>query len=352
LEMSGSDDLNHLSVTQARSSIVRDKVTYVVCCVLTCLLAYFLFAPGKHFALMCVYSSIFITLIGYRYWVYQKRKWQFFLIDWCYAVNLFIIVWGFFFKQEPRLFCALYSMSFGLVLWSVPLYQNSVVPHSIDKLTSCYVHLMPAIMMFKFRWAPSVSFLVCTPVEDFYAAPLVESNCPGMDESKVLLWLYGGAYAAFLGHMLFYLIVTSQPKVRNNPEYLTGQRLLLGKNKDCFTIWIMGNGPGVGRRLRLFFGQQVFFTAPMIPVYILFRCFYLNVTLVLLMMVLAAWNGANFYAEIFVVKYSSMHSHYYNKRLLKKGLLRTVGTQCHHQTETEDADENTEAIAFKSVQTG
>jgi len=343
LDRHANEDVAHHRLRIEQIAVRKDKVTYLLCCVLAAVLAFFLFSEGFHMELMCTHTFIYCILYAIRYYLYRKAKWQFFLIDVCYFVNLLIILWAFFFPKDARIFLALYSFSNGLPLWSVVLYRNSIVPHSLDKLTSCYLHLMPAVLLFKFRWLPSPHFSTCTPHEDRYLTVFVSSNCQGMSESDVQTFIYLVPLGIYCFHAIAQqFILTVHPSIRNDPAYLTGTRYILRDPKSLAvritdkiagTLWkgckCCPYGPFRTTLIELF--KVFLFFVEQLPTYLIFRSFWINITVLTCMLTFAAWNGATFYIDTFAVRYSNQHNHYYSKRMIKRGLLRTVGTQCHHQ---------------------
>jgi hypothetical protein len=61
----------------------------------------------------------------------------------------------------------------GPLCWSIPLFRNSLILHSLDQLTSVMIHLLPSLAVWALRWncAPSAaaaaacSFTVCSDAE-------------------------------------------------------------------------------------------------------------------------------------------------------------------------------------------
>ena len=45
-----------------------------------------------------------------------------------------------------------FSFAMGPLLFGIPCYRNSLVFHSLDRLTSLKIHLGPALAMFMARW--------------------------------------------------------------------------------------------------------------------------------------------------------------------------------------------------------
>jgi hypothetical protein len=46
----------------------------------------------------------------------------------------------------------IWSFAVGPVVWSVIIFNNAMVPHSFDKLTSSYIHMMPCLVMWSLRY--------------------------------------------------------------------------------------------------------------------------------------------------------------------------------------------------------
>ena len=45
----------------------------------------------------------------------------------------------------------------GPLMWAIVLWKNSIVFHSIDKVTSSYIHILPSLVTYCFRWSPTQS---------------------------------------------------------------------------------------------------------------------------------------------------------------------------------------------------
>jgi hypothetical protein len=63
----------------------------------------------------------------------------------------------FFYPTSEFLFCAAFAVANGPILFSCITLNNAIVPHSFDKLTSSYIHMMPSIVMWAARWKVDTS---------------------------------------------------------------------------------------------------------------------------------------------------------------------------------------------------
>ena len=77
-----------------------------------------------------------------RYYKYHKIGFHYFLADLCYFVNLLLILSIWFFPQSKRLFISTYCLAFGNNAVAIAMWRNSLVFHSLDKVTS-YVPPLP-----------------------------------------------------------------------------------------------------------------------------------------------------------------------------------------------------------------
>jgi len=90
-------------------------------------------------------------LIGLRAIWYRWHGWHYFLFDLCYFSNGLLLVYLWIVPWSENIFRAVYGFS-GVLLISVPVFRNSFVPHSLDRMTSTTIHLMPALQLWVLRW--------------------------------------------------------------------------------------------------------------------------------------------------------------------------------------------------------
>ena len=54
-----------------------------------------------------------------------------------------------------NLFKVMFSFSNGPVLLAIILWRNSMVFHSVDKMTSLFIHSFPPLYSYTIRWYPT-----------------------------------------------------------------------------------------------------------------------------------------------------------------------------------------------------
>ncbi|KAL2148848.1 hypothetical protein VTH82DRAFT_1995 [Thermothelomyces myriococcoides] len=89
------------------------------------------------------YTLQILYFMPIRYYTYHKRGYHYFLADLCYFVNLLLLLSIWAFPASKRLFMAVYCLAFGNNAIAIIMWRNSLVFHSLDKVTSLFIHIMP-----------------------------------------------------------------------------------------------------------------------------------------------------------------------------------------------------------------
>ena len=108
-----------------------------------------------------------IILVPLRFLRFRRKNEELLLLDFCYVVSLFALLWTIlalarfgssagsesaltrFDKSALR---AGFSYSCGALAWSVVIFKNAAIFHSVDHLTSLFIHLSPALHFYCLRW--------------------------------------------------------------------------------------------------------------------------------------------------------------------------------------------------------
>ena len=70
-----------------------------------------------------------------RYYTYHQKGYHYFMADLCYFVNLLMILSLWVFPHSKRLFLSTYCLAYGNNAIAIALWRNSLVFHSLDKVT-------------------------------------------------------------------------------------------------------------------------------------------------------------------------------------------------------------------------
>jgi hypothetical protein len=113
------------------------------------LVFFFGFLIGKHPEYVHIlYSIIFIILMPVRLLTYYKIGYGYYLADLCYYVNYLLMVYIWVYPDSQMLYIACCSFSWGTLSFAVITWRNKLVFHSIDKITSTFIHVLPGVIMY------------------------------------------------------------------------------------------------------------------------------------------------------------------------------------------------------------
>lgn len=114
------------------------------------------------------YSIQLLYFMPIRYYTYQKAGYHYFLgasspaspasphpkwianmaaADLCYFVNIMLLLAVWVFPNSRRLIISAYCLSYGNNAWAIAMWRNSMVFHSLDKVTSLFIHIMPPVVL-------------------------------------------------------------------------------------------------------------------------------------------------------------------------------------------------------------
>lgn len=81
------------------------------------------------------YTVQLLYFMPLRAYTYHKRGYHYFLADLCYFVNLLLLLSMWIFPNSKRLFISTYCLAFGNNAVAIAMWRNSLVFHSLDKVT-------------------------------------------------------------------------------------------------------------------------------------------------------------------------------------------------------------------------
>ncbi|KAF2741304.1 hypothetical protein EJ04DRAFT_558029 [Polyplosphaeria fusca] len=93
------------------------------------------------------YTAQLFYFMPLRYYTYHKKGYHYFLADLCYFVNLLCVLSIWVFPQSKRLFISAYCLAYGNNAIAIAMWRNSLVFHSMDKVVSLFIHIMPCVTL-------------------------------------------------------------------------------------------------------------------------------------------------------------------------------------------------------------
>lgn len=111
----------------------REKMSFIAGVLNVFISGYLIGArPDQFFYWFTVQLCYFMPI---RYYTYHKRGYHYFLADLCYFVNLLMLLTVWVAPQSKRLFISTYCLAYGNNAIAIAMWRNSMVFHSLDKVT-------------------------------------------------------------------------------------------------------------------------------------------------------------------------------------------------------------------------
>ena len=108
------------------------------------------------------YGTLFFMMI-HRFYTYRAGHEHFFMLDFCYFVQASTHLQTLS-CQSPTIsdtcqtwFKMNYVLTHGPISIAIVAWQNSLVFHSMDKVTSFAIHILPGTFYYLLRWNPKLS---------------------------------------------------------------------------------------------------------------------------------------------------------------------------------------------------
>eukprot|EP01102_Stenamoeba_stenopodia_P022930 TRINITY_DN9740_c0_g1_i1.p1 TRINITY_DN9740_c0_g1~~TRINITY_DN9740_c0_g1_i1.p1 ORF type:complete len:390 (-),score=54.47 TRINITY_DN9740_c0_g1_i1:142-1311(-) len=267
------------------------------------------FVFGRYPHLMPLSFTIkFLLLVGFRLWTYRKKRWHYFLFDFCYFVNLLVIFYLHVLPGNHTLFAICWSLSNGPLAWSIIAWRNSMVFHSLDKMTSIFIHVSPPMVMYSLRWFHADSqFNICgQPGAVIEGIPTAGGSCELSFFDAFLL-----PFLPYIFWQVAYFVkveVLSKHKVIER-NYMTSFRWISADERGVVTTLgkklnnMVGLSLDASKLIAFVALQFVYTILTLIPVWFFFSCFWLHTIFMASVLLVSVWNGANFYIDVFSKKY-------------------------------------------------
>jgi hypothetical protein len=238
------------------------------------------------------HNVVVVFLVLCRMFIYiPERKRHYYLVDFCYFANLLIAVFHCKYPKDERLFVATFMHATGPLAVATGAFNNSLVFHSIDHLTSLAIHVIPMVSVWNLRW----STLPVETANEYYL------NLP-LDYSPPIIQVISDAVLSYLVWAVPYCGLLFSIKYERIKE----------RKYDCLFMYCAGLPVfqplldfGGRDRLPVIFmtGHFVYYISSVLIAYVCFHSYYLHSLWMLATLYICFWNGASFYMDYFAKKY-------------------------------------------------
>lgn len=276
---------------------LRDKISFLGGVLGVSAIEFAILVQPRSFAVW--YITFILPLLALRLWLYSRLRWHYFLMDFCYLINISCLVQVVAYPQFQPLIVANFAHATGPLAMAIPAWRNSLVFHSLDKITSIFVHALPALLLFCTRWYPP----------------------PGLelpDELSVAGVMRMGMLTYWSWQVCYVLLTEVVFRRRlSDPGLMTSIRWLTTPPYTGITrsVHTMLNSVGVMKPGEMFDSecwktklifiavQSVYTSLSLLPIAYLWSSFYLHLTYLVAIYVICVWNGSNYYIEVFSKAY-------------------------------------------------
>ncbi|CAH8846801.1 unnamed protein product [Trichobilharzia szidati] len=286
------------TMTCFNNSSINMKLCQKLCFVgaMSVILATVCFAIVKPALILYSFSILFLILIlirGYNYW---RNKYLLFMLDQCYFINYVSLIFIWILPQSHIMQMFQFGLANAHAYGGTFLFRNALVLHDIQRLTSCFIHVLPALFSFLIRWYPSeTSVWWYTDLFDSHATRGLLFWNTNVD----WFWLVAApSLFHLLREVLYYIIIYGI--VRPSDEYLDSFRYLHKKKILWRIFW-----KHIDKRLHLISWiafNLILSTILLLIAVIAWSNYLFHVTMLIVQTLTLIWNGACYYLDYFPIE--------------------------------------------------
>ena len=231
-----------------------------------------------------------------RFYTYSKKGYHYFLADLCYFVNLLAILTIWVFPNSKRLFISTYCLAYGNNAIAVAMWRNSMVFHSLDKVTSLFIHIMPPVTLHCLVHLTPSSILATR----FPALHTIKTSPPNSPEHytlwSMLLWATVPYAIWQLSYHIFITVRRREKIAAGRPTSFTWMRRSYAKT---FIGRFVLSLPEWLQEPAFMLIQYSYATLTILPCPVWFWYRWASATFLLVVFGWSIYNGATFYIDVF-----------------------------------------------------
>ncbi|KAB5545640.1 hypothetical protein GE09DRAFT_968358 [Coniochaeta sp. 2T2.1] len=291
---SSVDKLNR-QWNDSKTITLREKVSFIFGVLNIFISGYLIGAYPEYFYFW--YTAQILYFMPIRWYTYHKRGYHYFLADLCYFVNLLLMLSLWIFPSSKRLFLSTYCLAFGNNAVAIIMWRNSLVFHSMDKVTSLFIHIMPCVTLhcMVHLTAPSVQAL------RFPAVFQIQHSPPGSPTAyanviSMLIWS-SIPYAVWQLSYYFFITVRRREKIAaGRPTSFTWLR------KSYSKVWIgrlVLSLPNALQETAFMLIQYLYAVLTMLPCPLWFYYRFASAGFLMLVFAWSVYNGSTYYIDVF-----------------------------------------------------
>ncbi|CAL5222529.1 g4904 [Coccomyxa viridis] len=249
-------------------------------------------APWLLPACFLLFSAI---CFPWRIYTFSKRKWGFFLLDFCYWGNLATVAYLVFTPYNARIGAMVYALADGPLAAALIAWQSAWVFGSTEHSISVLIHLLPGLALFAHRYAPVPEVVGHTWRRMFGGAGRTDLTAQKPPE---FFWVFGAPLIFYVVWQLMYFLIV-QVMCRSfikRGGYDTSYNALARRAAKNNNFWnrLVRKG-SIMRRVCMYGLVQAIFTVSVLIFFIpIYYNFYLSLLWQVLKVVFPVYYGAQY----------------------------------------------------------
>ncbi|KAF2663883.1 hypothetical protein BT63DRAFT_430135 [Microthyrium microscopicum] len=231
-----------------------------------------------------------------RFYTYRKKGYHYFLADLCYFVNILVVTSIYIFPRSKRVFISAYCLAFGNNAIAIAMWRNSLVFHSMDKIVSLFIHIMPCVTLH------CLVHLLPAPYqkEHYPAIHAIVTSTKGSPEHYTLPQMMFWASWPYAVWQLSYHFLIS---VRRRDQIAAGRPTSFTWLRKSFAnVWIgriVLSLPDAVQEPAYMFIQYAYALLTMLPCPLWFWSRWASGLFLASVFTWSVWNGATYYIDVF-----------------------------------------------------
>jgi hypothetical protein len=215
--------------------------------------------------------------------------------------------------------------------------------HSLDKVTSVFIHIFPALVTYVIRWMPELASSTSVPIMTSYRnerfPALGGDNQMSLKECMIIST---AVYIIWQTLYFIFIMVQRREKVEKGLRMTSYSWLLDDRHGKKGFIQKASFALGSQYKLQMFmFLQLTYNLFTVFPTVFLYRHFKLHSVFLIIMFAASVWNGASYYIEVFSRRYIlEVERKSAKKSASETELLNRKEEEHQQQDITEDTNES------------
>jgi len=251
------------------------------------------------------YLVTLVLLMLMRYSTYKAIKNHFFMLDFCYFIQASAVLQSLMCSiSSDSGFCsswfkANFVLSHGPIAIAILAWQNSIVFHSLDKMTSFYIHIMPALTCYLQRW-------------DVIPGSVPEEGLSlSFTEAIITPMMLYSAWQAFYLYIQ-YTVIDHDLELVTSMRYLTQSPrnpMYIITMDVCIRLGVLSkdekySSEDTKTKIIFVVGQWAYMALMILPAPIYFYFRFLNTTYLFILILAGIWRGGSYY----IFKFSKIYN--------------------------------------------